>query len=204
MKGFLRILLLGVIVVLGFTAVFPEWLDLKDQLIAEKRQEELSKDQARQDELARVSHREVEARLRTLEPEAAGLAEHIWNEVEAGNHQAPFQQATSRLRSQITQEDPSRIRDTYHALGQMLSTDAAQAKPGYSAQNLPYVYLQGGMNTLVVESNRWSENAMLKRTLEFKLEDDALKVDAVVFEVFLYPDAATSLPDEFRRPYAFR
>ncbi len=39
MKGLLRIALLGVIVILGFTVVFPEWFDFKDRVVAEKRQE---------------------------------------------------------------------------------------------------------------------------------------------------------------------
>lgn len=204
MKGFLRILLLGVIVILGFTVVFPEWFDFKDQVVAEKRQEEFSRDQAKQDELAREHHREIEARLRTLEPEAAAVAERIWKQVEAGNYQAPFERATARLSAQITQADATRIRDTYNAMGAALSAEVAQSRPGYNPDKLSRAYLQGGMNTLVVESNRWSENALLKRTLEFKLEDDELKVDALVFEVLLYPDAPTSIPDDFHRPYVFR
>jgi hypothetical protein len=35
MKGFLRALLLGVIVLLGFTVVFPEWFVFNDRVIAE-------------------------------------------------------------------------------------------------------------------------------------------------------------------------
>ena len=176
MKGFLRILLLGVIVILGFTVVFPEWFDFKDQVVAEKRREEFSKDQAKQDELARERHRDIEARLRTLEPQAAALAERIWNQVEAGNYQAPFQQATARLSAQISQGDPARIRDTYSAMGAPLSAEAVQSRPGYDPRKLSRVYLQSGMNTLVAESNRWSENALLKRTLEFKLEEDELLI----------------------------
>ena len=67
----------------------------------------------------------------------------------------------------------------------------------YDPEKLSRVYLQIGMNTLVVESNRWSENALLKRTLEFKLEDEELKVDALVFEVLLYPMLRLRSPRTF-------
>lgn len=204
MKGFLRVALLGVIVILGFTVVFPEWFDFKDQVVAEKRQEELSRDQAEQDELARQRHREFEGRLRNLEPEAASVAARIWKQVDAGNYQAPFQQATARLSTQISPADHARLSETYDAMGAELSPSVAQSKAGYDPDKVSRVYLLSGMNTLVAESNRWSENALLKRTLEFKLEDDQLKVDALLLEVFLYPDSATPIPQDIRRPYVFR
>lgn len=39
LKIVLRITLLGVLVLLGFTAVFPEWLDFKDSLIRDRKME---------------------------------------------------------------------------------------------------------------------------------------------------------------------
>ena len=204
MKGLLRLVLLGVIVILGFTVVFPEWFDFKDQVIAEKREEAFSKDQAQRDEIARARHRELEARLRTLEPEAAALAERIWEQVEAGNYDAPFEHATERLRAQLSQGDAARLREIYDAMGAELDHDAAQSKPGFNPEKLHRVYLQTGMSILISESSRWSENAMLKRTLEMKLEQDQLRVDALLLEVFLYPDQARALPDSIVRPHIFR
>jgi hypothetical protein len=204
MKALLRLVLLGVIVILGFTVVFPEWFDFKDQVIAEKREEAFSKDQAQRDVLARERHRELEARLRTLEPEAAALAERIWKQVEAGTYGAPFQHATERMRAQLSQADAARLQNVYDAMGAELSLDTAQSKPGFNSEKLGRVYLQTGMSTLICESSRWSENAMLKRTLELKLEQDQLKVDALLLEVFLYPDQARSLPDSIVRPHIFR
>jgi hypothetical protein len=204
MKGFLRIVLLGVIVILGFTVVFPEWFDFKDQVVAERRQEQLSSDQAEQDQLARRNHQQTEQRLRTLEPEAAAFAERIWRQVDAGNYGAPFEQTTDRLRTQLSPSASAKLQEVYAAMGAELSTDVAQSKPGYDGNKLSRVYLSTGMNTLIVESNRWSDNALLKRTLELKLEQDQLKVDALVLEVLLYPDNPVSIPDDIRRPHVFR
>lgn len=204
MKGLLRFVLLGVIVVLGFTVVFPEWFDFKDQVIAEKHQEQLALDQAEQNEFARQRHQEIEQRLRTLEPDAAAFAQRIWRQVDAGNYQAPFEQATERLRTQISHADSARLREVFDAMGSELSVEVAQSKPGFQNQKASRVYLMSGMNTLVAESNRWSENALLKRTLEMKLEQDQLKVDALLLEVFLYPDHPTAIPQGINKPHIFR
>lgn len=203
MKSFLRILLLGVVVILGFTVVFPEWFDLKDQVIAEKRQEQAEEEYAQSRESARQRQQETEARLRTLEPEAAVFSERIWSQVEAGNYQAPFALTTERLRSQLSEADAARVREIYEALGDKLSDGEAASRPGFD-RHAPRAYLMSGMRTLMAESFRWSENALLKRTLELKLEQDQLKVDALLLEVFLYPDRETAVPEQIRRAHVFR
>jgi type II secretory pathway pseudopilin PulG len=204
MKLVLRVLLLGVIVVLGFTAVFPEWFDFKDQVVAEKRQEQSSAQQEAQDQRARQRHQEDEKALRALEPQAATLAERIWVAVDSGNYGAPFEDASARLQSQLSSASATELQAIWEAVGPQLSADAARSKPGYDTQIPQRVYLLSGMKTLIAESIRWSDNALLKRTLELKLEDGQLKVDALLVEIFLYPDNAGAVPPAMRKPHIFR
>jgi type II secretory pathway pseudopilin PulG len=204
MKLPIRILLLGVIVVLGFTAVFPEWFDLKDQVIAEREHERAQAQRRQQDNVRREQREQGEAALIALEPEAEPFAEELWAAVEAGNYEAAYESGTVRFQSTKAQDNIERLEQIYEAVGPELTDEEAQTKPGYTHHPQSRVYARGYDQTLISESRRWSENALLLRTLELKREGDQLAVDGMLIEVFAYPDNEQAVSREIRRPHVFR
>jgi hypothetical protein len=204
MKLLIRILLLGVIVVLGFTVMFPEWFDLKDQVIAEREHERAEAQRRQQDSVRREQREQDEAALIALEPEAEPFAEELWAAVDAGDYESAYESGTARFQSTKTQASIETLKQIYEAVGAKLSEEEAQSKPGYANHPRSRGYARGYDQTLISESRRWSENALLLRTLELKREADQLAVDAMLIEVFAYPDNAQGVSQEIRRPHVFR
>jgi hypothetical protein len=204
MKLLIRILLLGVIVVLGFTAVFPEWFDLKDQVIAEREHGRAEAQQRQQDGVRREQREQGEAALMALESQAEPFSEELWAAVEAGDYDAAYDSGTVRFLSTKTEASIEMLEQIYDAVGPELSEEEAQSKPGYGNHPQSRVYARGYDQTLISESRRWSENALLLRTLELKREADQLAVDAMLIEVLAYPDNAQAVSQEIRRPHVFR
>lgn len=204
MKLFIRIFLLAVIVVLGFTAVFPEWFDLKDQVIAEREQERAETQRRQQDSARRGQRAQDEAALTALEPEAQPFTQEVWAAVEAGDYEAVYDSGTVRFQSTKTQASIEALEQIYDAVGPELSEEDAQARPGFANHPASRVYARLYNQTLISESRRWSENALVLRTLELKREGDQLAVDGILIEVFAYPDKAQAVSQEIRRAHAFR
>ena len=204
MKLFIRIFLLAIIVVLGFTAVFPEWFDLKDQVIAEREHERAETQRRQQDSARREQRDQDEAALMALEPEAAPFTEELWAAVEAGDYDAAYDSGTVRFQSTRAKANIETLEQIYEAVGPELSEEDAQAKPGYANHPRSRVYARSYDQTLISESRRWSEKALLLRTLELKREGDQLAVDAILIEVFAYPDDALAVSQDIRRPHVFR
>lgn len=203
MKKIVRVGLLIVIVILGFTVVFPEWFDFKDQLIAEHAHERAEAERQQQDASARQRYADEEEALKALHPQAQVFAEDVWRAVDSGRYVAPFERATSRLRSAHVPADVERLRSVHSALGPKLNESDAASKPGYNADKLSRVYPTHGPK-LVVESQRWSQNGMLRRTLELMRESDEFKVDAIVLEVLMYPGEESAIAADMRATQVFR
>lgn len=202
MKVAIRILLLAIIVILGFTVVFPEWFDLRDAIVAERHAEASEAERRAQDNLARQRSAQHQKALEAAKDDAESLAQLVWAEVESGNYEAPYEYGSERFHSTMTPEHIERLQRIFDAMGMELSAQEAQTKPGYGNTHGTRTYLQG--QVLVTESERWSENGMLRRTLEIKLNEDEFEVDAVVLEVLAYPDEAAKLPHEIFKSHVFR
>lgn len=203
MKKIVRVGLLIVMVVLGFTVVFPEWFDFKDQIVAEHRQERAEAEQQQNDAATRQRYVNEEVALNALHPQAQAFAEDIWRAVDAGNYAAPFDRATARLRSAQTPGDVERLRSVHAALGPKLDETDAASKPGYNVEKLSRAYPTHGPK-LVVESQRWSQNGVLVRTLELMRESEQFKVDAIVLGVLMYQGEESAIAENMRGPQVFR
>lgn len=191
MKKMIRIGLLVVIVVLGFTVVFPEWFDLKDQIVAERQREQAGAERRQQHAASKQRYEVDAADLEALQPQAEAFAEEVWSAVDVGNYAAPFDGGTARFRSIQTPADVDRLRSIYEATGPELDEPGAASKPGYGAAPMSRTY-PGHGPMLIVESRRWSQNAMLLRKLELKRESEQLRIDAMVLEVLAYPGEENS------------
>lgn len=195
----IRIGLLAVVVVLGFTVVFPEWFDMKDQLAAERR-EEAAREQARaRGELSTQAADRQKAHKLELASDARGLADSLWLAVDSGDASAVW----SRGSAEFQERNPSpafqsRMQSVLDIVGARRA-DAASEK-NYSeeavvADNMPMF--------LDVETQYWGEHAMCKRTLRFKQKGDRLEVDTVILYVLLYPGKEDRVPRSMMGPNIF-
>ncbi len=73
MKKIIRVGLLIVMVVLGFTVVFPEWFDLKDQVVVERQEEQAEAERQQQDAKNKQQYETEAAALNALQPQAEAL-----------------------------------------------------------------------------------------------------------------------------------
>jgi hypothetical protein len=203
MKKIIRVGLLIVIVVLGFTVVFPEWFDLKDQVVVERQKEQAEAERQQQDAKNKQQYETEAAALNALQPQAEAFAEEVWRAVDAGNYLAPFDRGTARFRSAQAPADVERLLGIHTALGPKLDAVEAASKPGYDAAALSRAYPSHGPK-LIVESQRWSRNAMALRTLELSHESEQLRIDAIVLDVFLYPGEESAIASDMRGAHVFR
>ena len=203
MNKIVRVGVLIVMIVLGFTVVFPEWFDFKDQLVAEHVHERAEAEREQQNAATRQRYADEEAALKALHPQAQAFAQEVWRGVDAGNYAAPFDRATARLRSAQTPADVQRLRSVHVALGPKLDETDAASKPGYNVAKLSRAYPTHGPK-LVVESQRWSQNGVLVRTLELMRESGEFKVDAIVLGVLMYPGEENAIAENMRGPQVFR
>jgi len=203
MKVAIRILLLAIIVILGFTAVFPEWFDLKDAILAERHAEAAETERRAQDDQAKQRSALQRDALEAAKGDAEPLARLVWSEVESGNYEAPYEYGTERFYSTMTPAQIETLREIFDAMGTELGTEEAQTKPGYGQTYGTRTYPRS-TQVLITESERWSENGLLRQTLELRLEEEELRVDGILLEVLAYPNEDDRLPVRIRKPHVFR
>lgn len=203
MKKLVRVGLLIVVIVLGFTVVFPEWFDFKDQIVAEQRREKVEAERRQQEVNAKQRYAAEEVALEALQPHAQAFAREIWRAVDARDYAAPFDRGTSRFRGTQEPDGIERLRSIHEAVGPELDAREAASRPGYAAAATSRVYSSHGPK-LIVESRRWSRNAVLVRTLELERESEQLRVDAILLEVLAYSDAEDSIARDMHRIHVFR
>ncbi|HEU4600885.1 MAG TPA: hypothetical protein VFS24_02900 [Steroidobacteraceae bacterium] len=204
MKLIIRIVLLGVIVVLGFTVVFPEWFDFRDQLVAEHRAEKAAEVERSRIQDARRNREEVIAQLKARESQALEFSRRIWNGVSSGDYAALFQNGTESLQAEYTPERLDELQTIYSAVGRELTADEAAQMAGYDSRRLESEYLDAGMADLVTQIRYWGENALCVQTLHLKVVEDRLAVDWALVEVLLYHGKESLIPENVRRPHVFR
>ncbi len=204
MKLIIRIVLLGVIVVLGFTVVFPEWFDFRDQLVAEHRAGKAAEVERSRIQDARRNREEGIAQLKARESQALEFSRSIWKGVSSGDYAALFQHGTGSLQAQNTPESLDELQTIYSAVGRELTADEAAQMAGYDSRRLESEYLDAGMADLVTQIRYWGENALCVQTLHLKVVEDRLAVDWALVEVLLYHGKESLISENVRRPHVFR
>jgi hypothetical protein len=204
MKLLIRIVLLGIIVVLGFTVIFPEWFDFRDQLIAEHHAEKSASQQRARLQNAQRFHEERVADLKQHEPRALDFSRNVWNEVSRGSYSTLFERGTPSFAQEKTAANSDELRVIYTTMGRELTHDEAASAPGYNPDTQQRTYLDTGVEDLVTEVRYWGEHAAALQTLHLKLVDGRFAVDWALIEVFLYPGREAEVPDASRGPHVFR
>jgi hypothetical protein len=204
MKLLIRIVLLGIIVVLGFTVVFPEWFDFRDQVVAEHRAEQAASQERERMNAAHQRHEDRVAELKAHESQAVEFSRGVWDAVTAGDYAALFRHGTESFSTQGTPENIERLQAIYTVVGRELTADEAAQMPGYRPDREEREYLDTGMGDLVSENRYWGENAQCLQTLHLKADAGRLVVDWALIEVFLYPGKEGKVPDNVRGPHVFR
>ncbi|HEU4655811.1 MAG TPA: hypothetical protein VFS47_17615 [Steroidobacteraceae bacterium] len=204
MKLIIRIVLLGVMVVLGVTIVFPEWFDFRDQLVAEHWAEKAAANERSRRQDARRSHEEVVAQLKARESQAVEFSRGVWNDVSSGDYASLFRHGAESLQAENTQENLDQLQAIYSAVGRELTADEAAQMAGYDSRRLESEYLDAGMADLVTQVRYWGENALCVQTLHLKVVEDRLAVDWALVEVLLYHGKENLIPETIRSPHVFR
>lgn len=156
MKLLIRIVLLGIIVVLGFTVVFPQWFDFRDQIVAEHRAEQAAARERERMKDAQHRHADRVAELKAHESEAIDFSRRVWSAVGAGDYSSLFRDGSESFQAEDTSENVDQLGAIYSAVGRELTGDAAAQMSGYSADRLAREYLDIGMGDLVSEIRYWA------------------------------------------------
>ncbi|HEY5809056.1 MAG TPA: hypothetical protein VIT67_13870 [Povalibacter sp.] len=202
LSWFVRIALLALIVGFGFTVVFPEWFDLKDRVVAERKQDAAKAAATARGELPTREADLKKARALELASDAKGLSEDIWISVDSGDAMSLWSHGTPEFQQHNPVADlEPRLRAVLDAMGARRDPADLASEPNYSDE---YVLDTSSMPMFLdVETQYWGENAMCKRTLRFKQKGDRLEVDSVILYVLLYQGKEDRIPRSMMGPNVF-